>query len=90
VVREYDPVIGCVAGTLGLELVEDCLSLTGHACPRWWVVVRPPGARRAFCWHKLARPAGLGPTRRYVVTAAVPSAALVPGSASLERPGWPA
>ena len=34
VVREYDPVIGCVAGALGLELVEDCPPLTGHARPR--------------------------------------------------------
>lgn len=60
VVRNYHQVIGCVAGPLGLELVEDCLSLTGHARPRWVVVVRPPGARWAFCWHELARPPGLG------------------------------
>jgi hypothetical protein len=51
VVGEYDPVIGCVAGTVGLEIVAECPSLTGHGRPRRRVVGRPPGAYRG---HELA------------------------------------
>lgn len=50
-----------------MELVEDSPSLTGHGRPRRWLVVRPPGAARACCWHELARLAGLSPTRRQML-----------------------
>jgi len=60
VVGEYDPVIGCVAGTVGLELVGDCPLLTGHGRPRRWVAGRPPGAATGLlraragraCWSQ--------------------------------------
>jgi hypothetical protein len=54
VVGEYDPVIGCVAGTVGLEIVAECPSLTGHGRPRRRVVGRPPGAATGLPRHELA------------------------------------
>ena len=44
VVDDYDEAISFFVDVLGLELIEDSLSLTNDERPKRWVVVRPAGA----------------------------------------------
>ncbi len=44
VVRDYDTAIDFFVRVLGLDLIEDSLSLTGSGRAKRWVVVRPANA----------------------------------------------